>query len=58
MGNTLKNMQAEFSLVYLVLSVGRLPQREKKKEGAKENLYFIYYLNKQFYAYSILYSVL
>lgn len=32
--------------------------KKKKKEGTKENLYFIYYLNKQFYAASILCSVL
>lgn len=38
---------------------GQIATKEKKKkEGAKENLYFIYYLNKQFYAASILFSVL
>lgn len=31
---------------------------KKKKGGAEENLYFIYYLNKQFYVASILCSVL
>lgn len=43
----------------LSLSMGRLPQRKKKKkEGRRESLYFIYYLNKQFYTASILCSVL
>lgn len=40
------------------LSMGRLPQGKKKKEGERENLYFIYYLDKQHYAASILCSVL
>ena len=38
----------------LSLSMGRLPQREKTEgEGGRKNLYFIYYLNKQFCAASI-----